>query len=126
MSATNQGAVHNGFQDGAPTQIATIDVSRLTRAECAALLGPLLARLLATDERPAREANASDGDRLLTIAEVEQLLKVTRSWIYHHSKRLGFAVKLGDGTLRFSHDLIQGCIKAGTIKPRARRAKRAS
>jgi predicted DNA-binding transcriptional regulator AlpA len=120
MSATNQEAVHNGFQDGAPTQIANIDVSRLTRAECAALLGPLLARMLATDERPAREASG-DGDRLLTIAEVEQVLKVTRSWIYHHSKRLGFAVKLGDGTLRFSHAAIQNCIKEGTLKPRARK-----
>jgi predicted DNA-binding transcriptional regulator AlpA len=120
MSATNPGAVHNGFQDGAPTQITTIDLSRLTRAECAALLGPLLARLLATDESPVRESN-SDGDRLLTIAEVEQLLKVTRSWIYHHSKRLGFAVKLGDGTLRFSHARIQQYMLECTVKRRSQK-----
>lgn len=106
-----------------------LDVSRLARAECAALLaqckaleGRLLARLLIGDEIAARET-IRDGDRLLTIAEAAELLSVTRSWLYHHAKGLGLAIKLGDGTLRFSFLSCQRLIaRSAVINSRSRRA----
>jgi excisionase family DNA binding protein len=103
----------------------------MTRAQCAALLaqtksleGRLLARLLTSDESTTREAN--HGDRLLTVTEAAQLLAVTKSYLYHHAKRLGFAVKLGDGTLRFSRARIQQYMLENVVKPHARRAKKAA
>jgi predicted DNA-binding transcriptional regulator AlpA len=119
-------------QDGAPLQIADLDVSRLSRAECAALLaqskaleGRLLARLLTTDESATREITG-DGDRLLTIEQAAQLLSVTRSWLYHHAKRLGLAVRLGSGTLRFSHARILQYMLESAVKPRTRSTSKAS
>ena len=106
MSATNRAAVHDSFQDGAGDQLSHFDVSRLTRAECAALLaqtksleGRLLARLLTSDESTAGETN-SDGDRLLTIEQAAQLLSVTRSWLYHHAKHSGGS-RSSSATARF-------------------------
>lgn len=132
MSATNIGASQHGSAYEAPAQIADIDVSRLARAECAALLaqckaleGRLLARLLAGGESAEREARG-DGDRLLTIAEASEMLSVTRSWLYHHAKRLGLAVRLGSGTLRFSHARIQQYMRESAVKARARRTSKAA
>jgi len=115
-----------------------MDVSRLTRVECAALLaqtksleGRLLTRLLTSDESATRDTN-DDGDRLLTAKEAAQLLAVNKSYLYHHAKRLGLAVKLGDGALRFSYARIQqymleNAVKGESdVKSRARRAKKAA
>jgi hypothetical protein len=115
-------------QDGAPNQLADIDVSRLTRAECAAALaklkaleGALLARLLTSDERAATSESSGDGDRLLTVSQASELLAVTKSHLYRNAKRLGLAVKLGDGTLRFSFLACQRFIARSAVAvPRTR------
>ena len=131
MSSANRGASDYGFAFEAPAQIADLDVSHLTRAECAALLaqckaleGRLLARLFAGDESATARETSGDGDRLLTIAEASELLSVTRSWLYHHAKRLGLAVRLGSGTLRFSHARIQQYMRESAVK--ARRTSKAA
>jgi predicted DNA-binding transcriptional regulator AlpA len=129
MSATNRAAVIDD-QDEALRQIADLDISRLTRAQCAAwvaqtksLEGRLFERLLTSDDRATLRTNGDD-DRLLKITEAQQLLSVTRSWLYHHAKRLGLAVKLGDGTLRFSFLACQRFIACSTVVvPRTRGAR---
>jgi predicted DNA-binding transcriptional regulator AlpA len=82
-------------------------------AELAAWQAQLAARLMTA---PA----ASDGHgapelRLLGIDEAAAKLGVTPEWLYRRAKRLGLAVKLGDGTLRFSSVALDAYIKSQTI-----------
>jgi hypothetical protein len=63
-------------------------------------------------------------DRLLTIEEAAEILRETKDALYHKGKRWGIAIKLGDGTLRFSSNAIQALIRErleGDRKPRSRR-----
>lgn len=102
-----------------PYEFDAIDTRNLSRAECADLLaqvkaleGRLLAKLLSSlGEQVVHEADGSTGDRLLSIAEASQLLSVSKSWLYHNAKRHYLAVRLGDGTLRFSFLACQRYIK---------------
>ena len=50
-------------------------------------------------------------DRLLTVAEVCQILKTTDEWVYHNAKRLPFVRKVG-GMLRFSSNGLQRYIES--------------
>lgn len=55
----------------------------------------------------------ADGeDRLLTIDEAATRLGVTKDWIYHNSKKLPFAVRLGRKVLRFSAVKLERYIEA--------------
>ena len=75
---------------------------------CAAVQSALAASLLNADATDA----TSDGDRLLTIDAAAATLSVTRAWLYRRAKRLGLAVKLGDGTLRISASALQNYVRA--------------
>ena len=128
MSATNRAAVDEGYQDGAVAQIAGMDVSSLTRAECAALLaqtksleGRLFARLLMPHESTPREANRDAADKLLSAAETAEMLGVERQWVYRHGQALG-PVKLVEDrrTLRYSLNAIREYIAKSAAKPHAR------
>jgi excisionase family DNA binding protein len=58
---------------------------------------------------------------LLTVAEVAEILRVARSWVYEHAGELG-AVKLGTGQtapLRIPRDGLQRIV--GVAPPRRRR-----
>lgn len=91
------------------SMLETSDVSSLTRAECAALLaqvktieGRLLARLLTNGE-----SSDSKQDTLLDAGETAAILKVPVAWVYRNGRKLGIAVELGTGTLRYSTLAIQ-------------------
>jgi hypothetical protein len=51
---------------------------------------------------------------LLTVDEAAAKLAVTPEWLYRRGKRLGLAVKLGDGTLRFSNTALEIYIRENT------------
>jgi hypothetical protein len=58
---------------------------------------------------------------LLTVAEVAEILRVARSWVYEHARELG-AVKLGPGQtapLRIPRDGLQRIV--GLPPPRRQR-----
>ena len=65
-------------------------------------------------------AEDGDGD------EAAAKLSVTNEWLYRRGKRLGLAVKLGDGTLRFSSVALDTYIKSQTISAAPARRKRAA
>ncbi len=91
-------------------------------AKCAALQSALAAALLDSRQTPQ---NAADGeDRLLTVDEAAAKLSVTREWLYRRGKRLGLAVKLGDGTLRFSSTALDAYIKGQIISAALARRRR--
>jgi hypothetical protein len=93
-------------------------------AKCAALQSALAAALLDSRQTPK---NSADGeDRLVTVDEAAAKLSVTREWLYRRGKRLGLAVKLGDGTLRFSSIALDAYIKGQAISTAPVRRRRAA
>ncbi len=127
MSATNRAAVTEN-QDGALRQIVDLDVSRLTRGECAALLaetksfeGRLLARLLTSDESAAHETNG-DGDKLLDVNQTAEMLSVSRQWLYRNGRDLKLVVELGKGTIRYSHAAILAYVRKSMAKSNGRKS----
>jgi hypothetical protein len=62
------------------------------------------------------DSNTPD-DHLLTVEEAARVLAVPSDCLYRHGKRLGLAVKLGDGTLRFSNAAIQNAIVENKLSP---------
>src|SRR5260221_14592544 len=93
-------------------------------AKCAALQSALAAALLDSRQTPK---NSADGeDRLVTVDEAAAKLSVTREWLYRRGKRLGLAVKLGDGTLRFSSIALDAYIKGLAISTAPVRRRRAA
>jgi excisionase family DNA binding protein len=62
-------------------------------------------------EEIAAAVKGSKDDKLLTVAEVCQVLNVTEPWIYHNVKKLPFTRKVG-GMLRFSNNDLQRWIQA--------------
>ena len=94
-------------------------VSNLSRAGLGALFlksqtlsAAVLARLLCDDDRAGSHDASAGGDRLLTVEKTAAMLGVTKGWVYRRGKQLGLAVKLGDGTLRFSNAAIQNFMRA--------------
>ena len=90
-------------------------------AQCGAAQGALLAAL-ASSNGYAQAPNQED--RLLTVGEAAAKLAVKPEWLYRRGKRLGLAVKLGDGTLRFSNNALEGYIRENTAEIAARRRRR--
>jgi hypothetical protein len=86
-------------------------------AKCSAVQGVLATAALVSN-------SGAQDDHLLTVDEAAGILAVPSDWLYRHGKRLGLAVKLGDGTLRFSSAAIQKAIAENKISPvPARRGK---
>lgn len=50
-------------------------------------------------------------DRLLNIEEAAERLHVSKDWLYHHWKKLPFAVKIAKKILRFSAQGIDEFVK---------------
>jgi hypothetical protein len=92
----------------------TIDINAIPRNKIAAVIAALAARLLSEPEESAPAPEAA-GDSLLTVEQAAAKLGVTPEWLYRRGKRLGLAVKLGDGTLRFSSVALGLYIKNQTV-----------
>jgi hypothetical protein len=99
-----------------------LDIESIPREQIPALITALASRLL----EPVPTAAPVAGDRLLTVEEAAATLAVTPEWLYRRGKRLGLAVKLGDGTLRFSSTALDAYIKNQTISAAPLRRRRAS
>jgi predicted DNA-binding transcriptional regulator AlpA len=107
-----------------------IDTDAVTAADIPALLvqiaaaqSALAARLLSNATQLPAPA-ASEAERLLNVDQAAAKLCVTPDWLYRRAKKLGLAVKLGDGTLRFSANAIDRYIHQQTAGPvPARRRK---
>jgi hypothetical protein len=90
-----------------PETIATL------LAQCGTAQGALLAALASSN----RNEQAPDQEnRLLTVGEAAARLAVKPEWLYRRGKRLGLAVKLGDGTLRFSNQALERYIRENTTE----------
>jgi hypothetical protein len=111
----DQLAVDAGAAAGLPlTTIAAL------QARCIAALGALAtAQLLASNangQGPAADTSPAAEERLLTVDEAASKLSVTPQWLYRRAKRLGLAIKLGDGTLRFSSAALDAYVKAQALR----------
>jgi predicted DNA-binding transcriptional regulator AlpA len=94
-------------------------------AQCGTAQGVLLAALVRSSQG-GRDSTIQQAEvRLLTVDEASAKLGVTREWLYRRGKRLGLAVKLGDGTLRFSSSALDAYIKTQTVSVVPTRRKRA-
>jgi predicted DNA-binding transcriptional regulator AlpA len=98
-----------------PDTIATL------LAQCGGAQGALLAAL-ASSNGSAQAPNQEN--RLLTVGEAAAKLAVKPEWLYRRGKRLGLAVKLGDGTLRFSNSALDGYIRENTAGIAIRRRRK--
>jgi hypothetical protein len=98
-----------------PDKIATLLV------QCGAAQAGLLAALVSSNRSPEKQ---SQGTKLLTINEAAAKLAVQPEWLYRRGKRLGLAVKLGDGTLRFSNTALERYIHENTAGIAIRRRAR--
>jgi hypothetical protein len=90
-------------------------------ALCGAAQGALLAALACSNwdtQAPNQE------NRLLTVGEAAARLAVKPEWLYRRGKRLGLAVKLGDGTLRFSNQALERYIHENTTEIAVRRRRK--
>jgi excisionase family DNA binding protein len=89
--------------------VPDLDINAIPREQIPALIAALAARMMTmpvplADSRPVE-------DRLMTVDEAAKKLAVTPEWLYRRAKGLGLAVKLGDGTLRFSNTALDAYIK---------------
>jgi len=98
-----------------PDTIATL------LAQCGAAQGALLAALVSSNRSPETQSQET---KLLTINEAAAKLAVQPEWLYRRGKRLGLAVKLGDGTLRFSNTALERYIHENTAGIAIRRRAR--
>jgi len=100
-----------------PETIATL------LARCGAAQGALLAALASSScdgQTPKLE------NRLLTVDDAAAKLAVKPEWLYRRGKQLGLAVKLGDGTLRFSNQALDRYILENTTEIAVRRRRKAA
>ena len=94
--------------------IATLEeaISEVPPQEAPRLLGDLERLKAALWTRMMSTPAARDGlsgttgaagdDQLLTVNEAAQKLGVSRDWLYRHSQKLAFTVRVGKRHLRFS------------------------
>lgn len=74
----------------------------------------LWTRMMSTPAAPdgfSGTTRTADGDQLLTVEEAAQKLSVPKDWLYRHSKKLPFSVRLGPRHLRFSARGIEKFIR---------------
>ena len=99
--------------------VPDLDINAIPREQIPALIAALAARMMTMPVPLADNRRAED--RLLTVDEAAKKLAVTPEWLYRRGKRLGLAVKLGDGTLRFSNLELDAYIKRQTVSTVSRR-----
>ena len=81
------------------------DLERLKASLWARTMSPL-----ATHDGLSGTTRPTGGDQLLTVEEAAEKLGVSRDWLYRHSKKLAFTVRLGRH-LRFSARGIERYIR---------------
>jgi hypothetical protein len=103
-----------------PSRALALEQSTLAAllARCGTAQGALLAAIVSSGRGQQAEI------RLLTVDEAAAKLSVTPDWLYRRGKRLGLAVKLSDGTLRFSSVALDAYIKGKTISAALTRRRR--
>lgn len=75
----------------------------MRHAQLAPLHLSLLSHLIKVRHQPSVAASAtSDNDRLLSVREAAEILKVTPQWLYRHARHLPFSRRLSRKALRFS------------------------
>ncbi len=94
-------------------ELATLDPQEIpdARGVLARLDSILLGRLLAPRAGLNGNGGASGGDRLLTVEEAGKMLGMTKDYLYHHAKKLPFAVRPAPRQLRFSSRGIERFIR---------------
>jgi hypothetical protein len=97
------------------------DTIAMLLAQCGAAQGALLAALGSSNSN-AQAPNQET--RLLTVGEAAGRLAVKPEWLYRRGRRLGLAVKLGDGTLRFSNQALERYIRENTAEIAIRRRRK--
>jgi predicted DNA-binding transcriptional regulator AlpA len=107
-----------------------LDPAKVPVEEIAAVLcqlGALQVQLAARlAPAPAQAASSAADLRLLTVEEAAAKLGVACGWLYRRAKRLGLAVKLDNGTLRFSSAALDEYIRRQTISAAPARRRRAA
>jgi predicted DNA-binding transcriptional regulator AlpA len=78
-----------------------INVTTIPRAEIPAIICALSARLLAEPAPAIQAAPEPEEDRMLTTAEVADMLGHSTKWVYRHAAALPFARRIGPRDLRF-------------------------
>ena len=71
-------------------------------AQLATLHLSLLSRLIKVRRQPLQVGATSDNDRLLSVGEAAEILRVTPQWLYRHARGLPFSRRLSRKALRFS------------------------
>jgi predicted DNA-binding transcriptional regulator AlpA len=104
--------------------LSDFDIASIPRSRIASPIIQLAARLAEPEE--SAFAPEAAGDNLLTVEQAAAKLGVTPEWLYRRGKRLGLAVKLGDGTLRFSQAALDTYIKNQTVSTVPTRRRRVS
>jgi predicted DNA-binding transcriptional regulator AlpA len=68
-------------------------------------------RAIIRDEVQATLKAIPHDDKLLTVAEVSEILNCNEEWVYHNARKLPFVRKVG-GMLRFSSNGLQRYIES--------------
>jgi predicted DNA-binding transcriptional regulator AlpA len=90
-------------------------------SQCGAAQGALIGAMSG-----GNSGSAASSDSLLTVEEAAEMLRVTADWVYRRGKRLGIAVKLDNGTLRFSRSAVAELIEKNLIPKVPRRPAKAA
>ncbi len=99
--------------------IATLEeaIAEVSLQEAPRLLGDLerlkvsLSARMLIDQIRGNNQTPEEDDRLLAVEEAAEKLGVPRDWLYRHSKKLPFTVRLGRRHLRFSARGIERYIR---------------
>ncbi len=103
LIATLEKAIMEASLHEAPRLLG--DLERLKASLWARTMSPL-----ATHDGLSGTTRPTGGDQLLTVEEAAEKLGVSRDWLYRHSKKLAFTVRLGRH-LRFSARGIERYIR---------------
>jgi excisionase family DNA binding protein len=88
-----------------PAEIATALLAR-----CAVAQSALVGRLLAIPASTSSVADSAGEDRLLDVEEAAERLGTSQDYLYRHSRKLPFTVRVGS-RLRFSSRGIERFIR---------------
>lgn len=91
--------------------------------KCAAVQSAAAVALVEAAEHSKKD---EVGDRLLSVEEAAAKLSVSKDWVYRRGKKLGLAVQLGTGTLRYSNKAIEEHIDRRRSSAKAPRTRAAS
>jgi excisionase family DNA binding protein len=88
----------------------TAEVATALLARCAVAQSALVGRLLAMPSSAAGTGDTAGEDRLLDVEQAAQRLGTSQDYLYRHSRKLPFTVRVGT-RLRFSSRGIERFIR---------------